>query len=151
LILRPEARPAPKELEDDFPLQILVAEDNPLNRMMLHSLLESAGLVVVSVGDGLQAVEAWRSQNWDAILMDIHMPGLGGREATEEIRRLELAEGISRTPIIALTGDVMEERCKVYLAAGMDAVAAKPIDLESLLETIGNLVIQPTRGLGQVA
>ena len=116
--------------------RILIAEDNPLNRSMLQALLESAGLSVETVDDGHQAVTAWSYATWDVIVMDIHMPGLDGFGAAREIRAREIANGGPRTPIIALTGDASTACQEACLAAGIDQISTKPIDLEGLLSAI---------------
>jgi PAS domain S-box-containing protein len=115
--------------------RILVAEDNAVNRMVACQLLQKLGYRVDVVNNGRQAVNAWRSGRYDAILMDCQMPELNGYEASKEIRGLE-SDG-HHIPIIALTAHAMagaERDCK---EAGMDAYLSKPINrerLESYLE-----------------
>jgi CheY-like chemotaxis protein len=91
------------------------------------------------VEDGAQAVEACRTQTFDAILMDIQMPIMDGIEATRQIRKLEDQTAAQRTPIIALSANAFSHQITRYLAAGMDAHVAKPIELPALqaaLETV---------------
>ena len=118
------------------PFQILAAEDHPTNQLVLRAILGQAGVVPVIVGDGLAALEAWSCARWDLILMDIQMPGLDGVDATREIRRREAGRDGPRTPILALTAKVMPDQVATYLAAGMDGVVAKPIDVAALLARI---------------
>jgi CheY-like chemotaxis protein len=116
-------------------LQILVAEDHPVNQRLVTGLLEKQGHAVVVVEDGDAAVEAVAQQAFDLILMDVQMPGMDGLEATAAIRAQEQARG-THIPIIALTAHAMkgdQERC---LAAGMDDYLAKPIDAKDLATTI---------------
>ena len=122
--------------------RILIADDNPLNRTMLQALLESAGLSVETVDDGHQAVTAWSNAPWDVIVMDIHMPGLDGFGAAREIRSREIANGGPATPIIALTGDSSPACRAACLAAGIDQMSTKPIDLEGLLSAIDQALTQ---------
>ena len=120
-------------------LNILLAEDNPVNQQLAVRLLERRGHSVVVAASGDAALAAWREQAFDAILMDIQMPGLSGFEVTGLIRREEEAEARPRTPIIALTAHAMKgdrERC---LEAGMDGYLSKPLrpaELGALLESL---------------
>jgi signal transduction histidine kinase/ActR/RegA family two-component response regulator len=116
--------------------RILVVDDNPTNRLVMQSMLQEFGLDCVMAGDGLEAVAAWEAGDFDAILMDIRMPGLDGLDATRTIRRREAAEGRPRTPIIAVTASVLSHETGAYLAAGMDDVVAKPIDTHLLLDAL---------------
>jgi len=118
------------------PLRILAAEDNRTNQLVLRAMLQQAGIVPVVVDDGAQAVEAWRAREWDAILMDIHMPVMDGLAALAEIRRLEAEAGRGRTPIIALTANAMSHQVAELLAAGMDDHVSKPIAVTQLFEAL---------------
>lgn len=125
-------------------LRVLVAEDHPVNQQVIRGLLGQVGIEVEIVEDGLQAVEATQSRAWDLILMDVQMPNMDGPTATRTIRQREADEGLARTPIIALTANAMVEQVETYLAAGMDAVVAKPIDLKVLLTTISDVMSAKT-------
>jgi len=118
------------------PLRILAAEDNPMNRLVLKTLLAQVGLEVECVADGAEAIAAWEHQDWDAILMDVQMPVMDGPTATREIRAREAAIGRPRTPIIALTANAMAHHQVEYLGAGMDVLVPKPLELERLLIAI---------------
>lgn len=118
------------------PLQVLAAEDNEVNQLVLRTLLQQLGVEPVIVGDGREAVEVWEGAQWDLILMDIQMPLMDGVTATKTIREREAALSRTRTPIVALTANVMTHQVAEYLAAGMDAVAAKPLQLTDLLLAI---------------
>jgi signal transduction histidine kinase len=117
------------------PLQILVAEDHPVNQRLITRLLEKQGHAVVVVGNGHAAVEALAQQAFDLILMDVQMPDMDGLEATAAIRAQEQAR-VTHIPIIALTAHALQgdqERC---LAAGMDDYVAKPITPADLAAAI---------------
>lgn len=114
-------------------LRVLVVDDNANNRLVLQSLLQQFEIASESAMDGAEAVAAWSTEPWDAILMDIHMPGTDGLEATRQIRALERQRGRPRTPIIAVTASVMSHETDTYLAAGMDGVVGKPIQVGELL------------------
>jgi len=117
--------------------RILVAEDNPVNRMVAKALLESQGLEADFVEDGQAAVDAVTGgKGYDLILMDIQMPVMDGQRATRCIREWEAAHGAKRCHIVALTAGAFEDdkqRCK---EAGMDDFLAKPIDLDSLIKLL---------------
>lgn len=117
-------------------VRVLVAEDNLTNQLVLRALLEPAGVVPKIVGDGAQALEAWRNADWDLILMDIQMPVMDGVAATRAIRAGELAAHRQRIPIIGVTANVMTHQIEEYRSAGMDDVVAKPLDLRRLLEAM---------------
>ncbi len=113
-------------------LRILAAEDNAMNQMVLKTLLHQVGVDPTVVGDGLEALAAWREGEWDVILMDIQMPVMDGPTAARAIRDEEIATGRRRTPIIALTANTMSHQTQAYTACGMDEVVAKPIEVGRL-------------------
>ena len=119
-------------------LQILVAEDNAVNRKLVTALLKRRGHRVKAVEHGRAAVDAVKNakaRRFDAIVMDLQMPELNGLDATQEIRDLERRTG-AHVPIVALTAHALQgdrERC---LAAGMDGYLSKPIDADELIATI---------------
>jgi CheY-like chemotaxis protein len=120
----------------EAPLRVLAAEDNEVNRLVLTTLLSQGGVALTVANNGLEVVKAWRSADWDVILMDIQMPVMDGVEATREIRAQEQAEGRPRTPIIAVTANAMPQQREEYAAAGMDEVVTKPIDVGRLFRAI---------------
>ncbi|WP_167334128.1 ATP-binding protein [Brevundimonas nasdae] len=132
------------DAEPERALRVLVAEDHPVNQQVIRGLLGQVGIEVEIVDDGLQAVEATQTRDWDLILMDVQMPNMDGPTATRTIRQRETDQGLVRTPIIALTANAMVEQVESYLAAGMDAVVSKPIDLKRLLTTISDVMSAKT-------
>lgn len=119
--------------------RILLAEDNELNREIAVELLNSAGIEVDSAENGLQAVgkiEQSEAGYYDIILMDIHMPEMGGLEAAKKIRELPDWDK-SGIPIIAMTADAFEEDIQRCRDAGMDSHIAKPINIDKMFEIIG--------------
>jgi CheY-like chemotaxis protein len=134
--------------EDSWPpLRVLAAEDNPTNQQVLAAVLAAVGYSLEIVPDGAKAVAAWKTGRFDVILMDIHMPVMGGVEATQAIRTLERNRGLPKTPIIALTADVLGHRVAEYLQAGMDTHLSKPIEIRKLVETLGQVASAPELGL----
>lgn len=137
---RPVAQPAAQTLEGA--LRVLAAEDNQVNQLVLRTLLGQLGVEPCFVGDGLQAVEAWRAGAWDLILMDAQMPRMDGLEATRLIRAEETATARPRTPIIALTANALSHQTAEYVACGMDGVVAKPIEVGRLIEEMNRVLDQ---------
>ena len=141
--LGPEAgdqeAPAPAPTPSAVTLKVLAAEDNAVNQLVLKTLLHAVGVEPLVVGDGEQALAAWRAEPWDVVLMDIQMPLMDGPAAAQAIREEEARTGRPRTPIIALTANAMSHQIEAYLAAGMDGFVAKPIDAAKLYEALSDL------------
>ncbi len=117
-------------------LRILAAEDNPMNQLVLKTLMAQLGVEIRCVDDGQAAVAASAAESWDVILMDVQMPVMDGPTATRLIRQREREQGLKRTPIIALTANAMAHHQAEYLAAGMDVLVPKPLELERLIGAI---------------
>ncbi|AMN38736.1 ATP-binding protein [Rhodoplanes sp. Z2-YC6860] len=122
-------------------LSILVAEDNDINALLTRSLLTRLGHRPEVAPDGAAAVESWQAAQdagspHDVILMDVHMPGVDGFEATRRIRAAETNSGKPRTRIIALTANACEEDRNACLESGMDGFLVKPLVRERLIETL---------------
>ncbi|ACG79128.1 sensor histidine kinase/response regulator [Phenylobacterium zucineum HLK1] len=133
------AAPEPSALAERAP-RILVVDDKPANQLVLKILLEQLGCECGFAGDGAEGVAAWAGEGWDAVLMDIHMPGMDGLDAAREIRARELAEGRPRTPLVAVTASVMAHEAEGYRVAGFDDVVPKPIELPLLVERLDALL-----------
>ncbi len=119
-------------------LRVLVAEDNLVNQQLVTRLLEKRGHLVLVVGNGREAVAAYKKERFDVILMDVQMPEMGGFEATAAIQAHEHGHGCP--PIIAMTARVMKGDHEACIAAGMDGYVAKPLSLKSLYDQIDLLV-----------
>jgi PAS domain S-box-containing protein len=126
----------PEGVAEQPPLRVLVAEDNLVNQLVLRTLLQQIGIEPVIVGDGAQALTAWRDADWDVILMDVQMPVMDGVTAALAIRNEEAASGQARTPIIAVTANVMAHQVQAYRTAGIDEVVAKPVQVARLIGAI---------------
>ncbi len=135
---RPQPRPAETvHAEPEGPAaRILAAEDNATNQLILKSLLEPFGVDLAVVANGREAVEAFRGQAFDLILMDVQMPEMNGVEATAAIRGHEAAHGLAAIPILALSANVMSHQVEEYLAAGMTGFIPKPIEAAKLFAAI---------------
>lgn len=119
-------RPPAGSLAAPATLDILLADDSDVNRMVIKSVLEKDGHRIVEVTDGAQALERVQHSAFDVVLMDIQMPVMDGLAAAVKIR--ELGGALARMPIFALTADIVSERREAYLSGGFDKVLAKPID-----------------------
>jgi PAS domain S-box-containing protein len=115
-------------------LEVLVVEDNLVNQKLAAKLLERMGCQVKVAASGAAALGLYADYRFDLILMDCQMPEMDGYETTALIRQRE--SGRKRTPIIALTANVMENDLEKCLEAGMDAYLTKPIDLGKLREAL---------------
>lgn len=122
-------------------LNILLAEDNPINQRLALELLKTMGHRVVSVSNGIEAIDAFGKERFDLVLMDIQMPGMDGFEATKAIRNAE--SKIRNIPIVATTAHAVKSDREKCLAAGMDDYVSKPINAEKLFEVIAKLTNVP--------
>lgn len=120
-------------------MRLLLAEDNPVNRMVIESMLAAEECTIVAAENGALAVEAFHKQPFDAILMDVSMPVMDGREACAAIRASEAASGATPTPIIALTAHAMAGDRERLIAAGMSHYLSKPVRKADLMATLAPL------------
>jgi len=122
-------------------MNILIAEDNPVNQKLLRLMLEMHGHHAQVTADGKEAVAVYQSEDVDLILMDVQMPGMNGFEATTTIRELEKDTG-AHVPIIAVTAHVMPGYKEECLNAGMDNYLAKPFRMQELFGIIEETLAQ---------
>ena len=129
------------------PLDILLAEDNPINQRLAIRLLEREGHRVTLAENGQETLDALEKASYDLVLMDMQMPGLDGLEATRRIRKREARW--AHLPIIALTANAYAEDRERCLLAGMDGFVSKPIRREELLATIQTVMALRSPAHGQ--
>ncbi len=120
--------------------RILLVEDTPINQTLETILLQRMGYEVSIANNGIEAIEAFSTREFDLIMMDIHMPEMGGVEAAEIIRTLEKNQQLKRTPIIAVTANALKGDKERYLAVGMDGYVSKPISVDALRHEIQGLL-----------
>lgn len=120
------------------PLRVLVAEDNAVNQQVARGLLARDGHSVTIVETGTAAVAAVREGVFDVVLMDLHMPEMGGIEATRAIRAL--GGMAASVPIVAATAGAMDHEIQACLEAGMNAAVPKPIDPRALNRTLAGVI-----------
>jgi len=121
-------------------MQILVADDHAANRMMLQRLLQKAGHRVVAVEDGEAVLNAYEASNYDAMIIDLHMPGLSGLDLLRQLRVME-AGGGERTPVLVLSADVTPESIRRCEQAGARAFLAKPVVASRLLDILAEITV----------
>lgn len=147
-------KPAPVKIETHLHMQpslnILVADDVPQNLELAQLMLEDLGHRVTPARDGEDALARYTEGFFDLVLMDVHMPGIDGLQATRSIREYERSVQRSPVPIIALTASVMAEDQRAAREAGMDGFAVKPLDAAQLTAEIAR-VMRADRPSGPVA
>jgi two-component system, sensor histidine kinase len=130
-----EAQPKPRKL------RVLLAEDNPTNRLVATRLLENDGHTVFSAENGQLALDFLEKEHVDLVLMDMQMPEMDGLEATRKIRAQEKANpNIKRLPIMALTANALEEDRELCMSAGMDLFLTKPLRPALLKQALAELM-----------
>lgn len=117
-------------------LNILAADDNGTNRLVLGSLLKRAGIKAVMVSDGREAVERFPDTDWDAVLLDISMPEMDGLTALGAIDAIARKTGKKRPPCIAISANVMPDQIREYRAAGFNACISKPFRGADVMQTL---------------
>jgi PAS domain S-box-containing protein len=130
------ARPVASLLAREFPLDVLLAEDNIVNQKVALRFLDRLGYRADTVGNGREAVAALVARPYQLILMDLQMPEMDGLEASRQIRRMP---GRQQPKIVALTANAMQGDRELCIAAGMDDYISKPVKLPELEATIRRL------------
>ncbi len=129
-----------EELQVQFRGNILVAEDNKTNQMLISLILDDYGLEYKIAKNGLEAVSMFKKEKFDLILMDENMPELNGIGAMQQIKEYEKSKELILTPIIALTASVLDTDKKMFLDAGMDGFVGKPIENNELESELGRFL-----------
>ena len=124
------------------PMRVLAAEDNATNRIILQSMLQSLGVETVIVADGAQALQRFHGGGFDAVLLDIAMPGMDGLDTLNALNALAAERGNAAPRAIAVTANVMTHQVDEYLGHGFAAVVAKPIRIEMLGQALWQCVDQ---------
>jgi two-component system sensor histidine kinase/response regulator len=123
--------------------QILLVEDNEINQIVAVEILQQMGLLVSVADDGEQAVRMAGQTKYDAILMDIQMPGMNGYQATAQIRGTNLRSDPDQIPIIAMTANALAGDNQKALAAGMNDYVSKPVDVAQLASVLARWLDDP--------
>jgi CheY-like chemotaxis protein/HPt (histidine-containing phosphotransfer) domain-containing protein len=146
-------------------VNILVAEDHPINQQVILQQLEALGYQGECVGNGVEAIARLGQKRYDIVLMDCQMPGLDGYQTTQEIRKREATGSLSpsadgdssdpspphKTVVIALTAHAMSAEREKCLAAGMDDYISKPVHLDHLSALLEQWIAQPDRRINKLS
>jgi PAS domain S-box-containing protein len=124
-------------------MQVLVVEDNRVNRIMARRILEQNGVTVHCAESGEQALQKLQDTDMGCVLMDIQMPGMDGMEAAQRIRNGETGEANRNIPIIALTAHAMEGDRERFVRAGMNAYIPKPFEMDTLMRVMNRVLSKP--------
>jgi PAS domain S-box-containing protein len=135
-------RPAPTVTAHSS-MKVLVVEDGHVNQLVSSRMLEKRGHIVTLASNGQEAIDFFKSESYDIILMDVQMPGMNGLEATAAIREIEQTTG-GHVPIVAMTANAMKGDRELCLASGMDDYLSKPLRSAELFQTIEKFVQRPT-------
>ena len=133
-VIEPELVATPTKIVKRPVLKVLLAEDDPVNALLVRELLRRRGHLVKHVTSGTAALAASGAETFDLFLTDIHMPGMDGIEAARAVRALEEKLGRPRMPIVALTADALPAGRRACRDAGMDGFLLKPVDPAKLEE-----------------
>jgi len=117
------------EFANNYPLEILIAEDNPVNQMLIQRILVKLGYQTAMAQNGLEALQNVSEKTYDVVLMDVQMPEMDGFASTENIRKLDTPQPY----IIAMTANALAEDREICLNKGMDNYISKPLKLEALV------------------
>ena len=120
------------EFAKQYPLEILIAEDNPVNQKLTERVLTKLGYKPAIAEDGKKVLDALNHQHYDLIFMDVQMPEMDGLEATRTIRQLKGTQPI----IIAMTANALQGDKEICMEAGMDDYVSKPIKLEVVISIL---------------
>lgn len=115
--------------------KILLVEDNKINQMITKKMLENKGIVCIIIDNGEDAVKLMHNHEYDLVLMDVHLPGINGTEATKQIREFD-----DTVPIIALTAISLDENRETLLSYGMNDVITKPFIPEEFYTIISKYI-----------
>ncbi|XUP35703.1 ATP-binding protein (plasmid) [Xanthomonas axonopodis pv. vasculorum] len=121
-------------------MRMLVADDHAANRMVLQRLLEKAGHKVMCVNGAEQVLDAMADKDFDAVIVDLHMPGMSGLDMLKQLRVMQ-ASGMRYTPLVVLSADVTPEAIRACEQAGARAFLAKPVVATRLLDTLAELAV----------
>jgi CheY-like chemotaxis protein len=140
--LEPEnSKPAKNKNDLGPPLKILLADDTTINLTLATKLLTKRGHDITAVENGLQALETFKENIFDVVLMDIHMPVMDGLESTKKIQEFEISQpSRPRTPIIAMTANNEQSDHQQYLQCGISGIITKPLNIKTLVTQIREII-----------
>ncbi len=143
-VLNQKLPPQKSKISKSFSGKVLVAEDNEANQELIAILLERYGLDFVMVGNGLDALEIFRDNRFDLVLMDEQMPIMNGNEAIVQMAKYEREHSLAHTPVAALTANVIKGHSEYLARYGYDAFLGKPVDTLELEELFSRYLNKKT-------
>lgn len=123
--------------------RVLLAEDNKLNQIVAGGTLQKLGYAVEIVDGGVDAVEACRRSQFDALILDVMMPDMDGYQVAAEVRAMEAAKGVPHAPIIGLSARAMDGDREIALAAGFNDYLTKPLREDELKDALDRWIGAP--------
>ena len=129
------------DLDTERKPTILIVDDNNVNQLVIKSLLEAKAEKIVIAENGEVAVEIFKTEHFNYVLMDINMPVMDGVTAAREIRNFERANGSAETPIIAVTAHDDDDHRNSCAEAGMNGFVSKPVKAQLLYEQIQKCLV----------
>ncbi len=139
----PALEASPSADAEGTALRVLVTDDNATNRMVAELIMTSIGAQVTCAENGQQAVDAFDRSPFDVVLMDLQMPVMDGLTATRAIREREAERGLSRTPVVVVSANIMPEQRAASAAAGADDHLGKPVRAEELIAAVVRAIQVP--------
>jgi CheY-like chemotaxis protein len=133
------AAPGATEQTNLHGARVLLVDDNEINRLVARCFIEPLGARVEEAASGQAAIEAFTEERFDLVLLDVHMPGLGGVETLQRLRALPGGDA----PVIAITADALSGDAERLMAAGMDGYVAKPVDRAVLIAACSDQLARP--------
>jgi PAS domain S-box-containing protein len=130
---------------DGLELSVLLADDSPDNRLLVHSFFKNSCIQFDDAENGRIAVDMWKTRKYDLIMMDVQMPEIDGLTAIQIIRDCEKKAGTPRVPIMALSAAALEEDIRRSLTAGADLHVSKPVKKKTLIDAIMKLTEAATQ------
>ena len=137
-----EAAAAEKKIAAAGTVTVLIVEDNRINQKLTAKILEKNGYSYDVAANGKEALNLYRENRYDLVLMDCLMPEMDGYVATLKIRQFEKKNNLRRIPVIALTANVMKGERQKVLSAGMDDYIAKPVNPQNMIDLLEKWLVQ---------
>jgi len=138
-LIEKEEKKEDKILDNTYNLHVLLVEDNKANQMFMKVIFKKMGLTFDIANNGIEAIEKFKNNRYDLILMDENMPEMNGMEATKKIREYEEKHNLKRTFISALTANALHGDKEKFIESGMDFYLSKPLDIEKLKNILNKI------------
>ncbi|MCF6173979.1 MAG: response regulator, partial [Campylobacteraceae bacterium] len=135
-ISKKDEEKVPKRIYLEFDYHILLVEDNHANQIFMKVLLKKFGVTIDIASNGVEAIEKFKTNSYDIILMDENMPIMNGIEAAKKIRKIEERENLDHIIIVALTANALNGDKDRFIQAGMDEYLSKPLNIQMMADIL---------------